>query len=133
MNKAAGFTLVELMIAVAVIAILAAFAYPSYTRHMARSHRSEAQGYLMRVAQRQQQYFLDSRDFASEATIFGVEPVPAQVAEQYVVTIRPALPTTPPTFTVTATPRAGSLQAAYREPVLSIAQDGTKSPSGVWQ
>jgi type IV pilus assembly protein PilE len=130
---ATGFTLIELVIAVAVIAILAAVAYPSYTRHVARSHRSQAQGYLMRVAQRQQQFFLDSRDYAAQAAIFSAEPVPAEVAEQYQVAVGPATPTTPPTFIVTATPRAGSLQAAYREPALSIAQDGSKSPSGAWQ
>lgn len=130
---ATGFTLIELMIAVVVIAILAAVAYPSYTRHVVRSHRSQAQGYLMRVAQREQQVFLDSRDYAAQAAIFSIDPVPAEVAEQYDVTIGPATPTTPPTFTVTATPRAGSLQAAYRDPALSLAQDGSKSPSDAWQ
>lgn len=132
-RHATGFTLIELMIVVVVIAVLAAFAYPSYTRYMTRMHRAQAQSYLMEIAQRQHQYFLDSRDYASQATIFGLDPVPAQVAAQYQVTVGPATPTTPPTFIVSAAPRTGSMQAAYREPTLSIAQDGSKSPSDAWQ
>lgn len=130
---ATGFTLIELMIVVVVLAILATVAYPSYTRYMTRMHRAQAQSYLMEIAQRQHQYFLDSRDYASQATILGLDPVPAQVAAQYTVTVGPATPTTPPTFIASATPRTGSMQAVYHEPTLSIAQDGTKSPSDAWQ
>jgi len=132
-HHATGFTLIELMIVVVVIAVLASVAYPSYTRYMTHMHRAQAQSYLMEIAQRQYQYFLDSRDYASQAAIFSIDPVPAQVAAQYRVTIGPATPTTPPTFLVSAAPLAGSLQAVYSEPTLSIAKDGTKSPSDAWQ
>ena len=132
-RQGSGFTLIELVIAVAVLAILASMAYPSYTRYMARSHRTQAQSYLMQLAQQEQQYFLDSRSYAAQATILSLTAIPAQVAEQYEITVGPASPTTPPTFIATATPRAGSVQAAYHEPALSIAQDGTKTPSSAWQ
>jgi len=131
-RRAMGFTLIELMIVVAVVAILATIAFPSYSHYMMQMHRTQAQSYLMQVAQRQQQYFLDSRAFASSSTMLGLAPVPAVVAAQYMVTIGPVVPTTPPTFIASAAPRAGSLQAKYQEPTLSIAQDGTKSPAGVW-
>jgi type IV pilus assembly protein PilE len=131
-RRAIGFSLIELMIVVAVVAMLATIAFPSYSHYMMQMHRTQAQSYLMQIAQRQQQYFLDSRAFASSSTMLGLAPVPAVVAAQYVVTIGPAVPTTPPTFIASAAPRAGSLQAKYREPTLSIAQDGTKSPPGVW-
>jgi type IV pilus assembly protein PilE len=128
-----GFTLIELMVTVAAIAIISSVAYPSYTRYMARMHRAQAQSYLMQVAQREHQYFLDSREYAAQATILALEPVPADVAAQYTVSIGPSAPTTPPTFVVTAVPRAGSAQAARHESTLSIAQDGKRTPSGVWQ
>src|SRR3569832_907515 len=101
-RQGSGFTLIELVIAVAVLAILASMAYPSYTRYMARSHRTQAQGYLMQLAQQEQQYFLDSRSYAAQATILSLAPIPAQVAEQYQIAVGPAAPTTPPTFIVTA-------------------------------
>ena len=133
MRRNNGFTLIELMVVVAVVAILAAVAYPTYTSHLAKMHRTQAQSYLMQVAQRQQQYFLDSREYASQSTILGLEPVPAQVAEQYLVTVGPATPTVPPSFVASATPRADSMQAAFNEPILSVAQDGTRTPSSAWQ
>lgn len=46
-----GFSLLELMIAVSVVAILAMIAYPSYREHIAKSHRIEAQSALVEVAQ----------------------------------------------------------------------------------
>ena len=128
-----GFTLIELMITVVVIAILASFAFPSYTRYMTRMHRAQAQSYLMQVAQREHQYFLDSREYASQATILALQPVPADVSEQYSVSVGPDAPTIPPSFLVSATPRAGALQAKYNEPTLSIAQDGTRTPPDLWQ
>lgn len=133
MRRNDGFTLIELMVVVVVIAILAAVAYPSYTRHVAKMHRAQAQSYLLQVAQRQQQYFLDSREYAPQATILALEPVPPQVAAEYMVTVGPGLPTTPPTFIASATPRAESMQANQHEPMLTIAQDGTRTPAYAWQ
>ena len=56
MHRRSGFTLVELMIVVAVIGILAALAWPSYSRHLVRTRRVEGQVALIEAMQQQERY-----------------------------------------------------------------------------
>lgn len=56
----AGFTLIELMITVAIVAILAAVAYPSYRDYIERSRQSEAQGILMESAQWMERFYAEN-------------------------------------------------------------------------
>ena len=63
-RPARGFTLIEVLITVALIAILAAIALPVYQDQVRKSRRSSAQGVLLNVANREQQLFLDSRQLA---------------------------------------------------------------------
>lgn len=60
-----GITLIELMIAVAIVAILAAVAYPSYSRYMLTSHRTEAQTALVRISNLEERYFMDNNQYGS--------------------------------------------------------------------
>ena len=71
-NKSLGFTLIELMIVVAIIGILASIAYPSYTDSVTRSNRSEAQRELVRLANLQEQYFVDHREYTNNISDLGV-------------------------------------------------------------
>ena len=127
-----GFTLIELMIVVAVVAILAGIAYPSYQTYVRKGHRASAQAFLMDAAQRQQQYFLDNRSYAADlTTLFGTAtPVPSQVSPYYGTPVLATSAGPPPTFLITATPQG--TQAASGEPELSINQAGVKTPSTAW-
>ena len=71
-----GFTLIELMIGVAIIGILAAIAYPSYTDFIAKSARSDGLAAVMRVANLQEQFYLDNRAYAEDMSelIPGTDP-----------------------------------------------------------
>jgi type IV pilus assembly protein PilE len=64
-RSSAGFTLVEVMVVVVIIAVLAAIALPSYQDSVRKATRRAAQAFMLDVANREQQYFLDTRSFAT--------------------------------------------------------------------
>lgn len=68
-----GFTLIELMIVVAIIAILAGIAYPSYMDQVRKGNRAKAQAFLMDVAQRQQSYLMVHRQYAQSLQQLGFD------------------------------------------------------------
>jgi type IV pilus assembly protein PilE len=120
-----GFTLAELMITVAIVAILAAIAIPTYRDHVRTSRRTEAQAYLMAIASRQQQFLMDTRAYAGALTAINI-PTPANVSAAYDLTLV-AAGGPPPTFSITATPKAGSDQTREKCQVLAIDQTGAKT------
>ena len=123
--RARGFTLIEVIIAMAIVAILVAVALPTYRDHMRKSRRAEAQAYLMAVASRQQQFLLDTRGYAPNIATIGLF-APANVAASYDVAVA-AVVGPPPTFRLTATPKATTDQVHERCGTLAIDQTGTKS------
>lgn len=125
MRKSRGFTLIELMIVVAIVGILAAIAYPSYQGHLRKGHRADAQAYLMDLAQRQQQYITDNRAYAGDANSLSA-PVPNSVAGFYTVQITTGA--TPPTFAITAT----AIGTQVPDGNLSIDNTGAKTPADKW-
>lgn len=122
-----GFTLIELMITVAIVGILAAVAYPSYQDHVRKSRRAEAKSLLMNMAGRQQQFMLDTRAYAIDVGELGVA-VPTSVSSFYTVTVTSTnSATTLSSFTVTATPI--SSQAVDTCGILTVNQAGTRTPA----
>ncbi len=63
MQKAAGFTLIEILIVVAIVALLASIAMPAYTEYVTRGRLVEAQGTLQAKRVELEQFFQDNRTF----------------------------------------------------------------------
>ena len=76
-GEAAGFTLIEVMIAVAVTAILGAVAYPPYRDYLMRSKISEAVTNLSDMRIRMEQFFLDNRTYLGACVNGTVAPLPS--------------------------------------------------------
>jgi type IV pilus assembly protein PilE len=124
-----GFTLIDVLITVAIVAILAAIAYPSYQTAVRKSNRAAAEAHLSDIAQRQQQFLLDQRAFAPDLTTLGVT-TPASVTTFYTIAIA-VVAGPPPGFTATATP-IGSQTGDLSGAPLTITNTGLKGPSGAW-
>lgn len=133
-KRNSGFTLIELMIVVLVVGILAAIAYPTYNSQRIKGNRAAAKSHVMTLASREEQIMLDRRQYvaaannAAIAATTGLLAPPADVSDYYELTITVNNAATPPTFQITAAPKAGTIQAGDGNLVLN--SDQTKS--GKW-
>ncbi|MBB3180503.1 type IV pilin protein [Variovorax sp. Sphag1AA] len=127
----AGFTLIELMIAVAVVAILAAIAYPSYLEQIRKSRRTDAKAALLDLAARQERYFTTHNTYTKTAADLGyanVFPIDVKAGNSAFYQLNVSVATTT-AFTATATP-VGAQTADTKCGTYTIDDQGSQSSSG---
>jgi type IV pilus assembly protein PilE len=127
---ARGFTLIEMMIVVAIVAILASIALPAYTGHVVRASRVQAQAELLELASLQEKIFLNSNNYSASVTAAyngtstgGLGRSSGQTNDgRYTLALDISTPSQ--TFVLTATPVSGGTQAADGN--ISVSESGRR-------
>jgi type IV pilus assembly protein PilE len=123
--RSAGFTLIELMAIVGIISILAAIAYPMYTKQVIRGKRSEGRAALMDAAARLERFYSDNGQYTTADNTFpsGINTT----SENGHYTLSIATTGNHQTYTLTATPASFNDSECGN---LTLDQAGTRGRSG---
>ncbi len=126
-----GFTLVELVIVILIIAVLAAISIPGYREYVMRGHRRAAQAAMMEIATQERQYFAANRTFAAISADGAVNELghalPPEVDRNYDYEVLVGAGAVP-SFTINFIAVGG--QAADGD--LSLTSEGVKTPAEKW-
>ncbi|MDP0562467.1 MAG: type IV pilin protein [Candidatus Endonucleobacter sp. (ex Gigantidas childressi)] len=102
--KVKGFTLVEIMIVVAIIGILASIGYPQYTKYVIESRRVGAMALLLEVMQEEERYFTKNLEYTATLSKLGyASDTLKSEGDYYAITAKECSPS--PCIKVTATPQ----------------------------
>ena len=129
MNKSnRGFTLIELMIVVAILAILATWGYSSYRDTILKSHRSEGLGELLAIADKLERYYADQGTYVGATVGSAANAVHALSSENgyynFAITSANAIQ-----FTITAAPQGGQTDDT-KCGTFTLTSQGARTASG---
>lgn len=128
MHGSKGFTLLELIVAIAIVGILASIALPTYRNYVVRGNRTDVQAQLMQLASNLERYKSQQLSYTGVtlATVYGSAATvyPAAGKPKYNLTLTLVPAAAPTSWTLTATPVSGSTQVG--DGALSIDNQGRR-------
>ena len=137
-NISRGFTLIELMVVVVIIAILAGIGYPMYLDQMKKSRRSDAKTTLSDVAARMEQFYQNNNGYTTDLTLLGYTANPFttdQAGGSGYYTISVAAPNAAcpiaTCFSLEADPRLAQVDDTQCDPLV-YTSNGGKTPTSCW-
>jgi len=129
--KMQGFTLIELMITVAIMGVLTMLVYPSYSDFVVRSNRAEAPRELVRLANLQEQLFVDSRAYTTNISDLGVGSTATYETPSHNYKISSTVVDN--TFTLTAVAQGTQKTKDTGCIKIEITDTGKKTPIRCWE
>lgn len=127
-----GFSLIEVLVVVSVLALLATIAYPAYQDQIRKTHRSEAKAALANAVARQEQFFLNNKTYTENLDASGLHISSTTKGGLYAIQVATPTVNCPidRCYLIEAQPQAS--QTEDQCGILAVTSEGVRTPAACW-